>query len=434
MKLKKLKLKNFAKFADFEIEFNKDVTRLVGVNGAGKTTVGLTAIWAGLKGIAERSKGGQLLGHRYKFIGGSGATANIELTLIDQAKDLEVRVTNHISKSGNAITFAPIRGTFDGADWLTNLLNVAFLSAKNFASMSPLQQALELGVNTGTYDEKLDELKQDYTLLNRELKGMGNLTPAEKVDAVKTAELVAERDLMTAYNKTQTDRAGYIANLQETEAELYQEIEDLKEDLKEAEKALEEHRQVLVDAPKPEKDKDDAVIVQDTTDINARIQTADETNTKAAAYTAYLEKQKKQKAKVAEVEANTKKQDAAKLERLDYIKAFNFGFAGLDVDETGGLQLNGRPIKDPYYSKGELEIIVAKLHAASNPALRVRFIDDFELLDEQNQKKVVDGLLAAGFQVITAEVGDAKKTDDAILLRECKTVATGQEKENPKLF
>ena len=47
MKLKSLKLKNFGKFTDFEIEYDDKVTKLIGMNGDGKTTVGLTAIWAG---------------------------------------------------------------------------------------------------------------------------------------------------------------------------------------------------------------------------------------------------------------------------------------------------------------------------------------------------------------------------------------------------
>ena len=44
MKIRQLKLKNFAQFEDFEIVFNDDITHLVGINGSGKTTVGLNAI------------------------------------------------------------------------------------------------------------------------------------------------------------------------------------------------------------------------------------------------------------------------------------------------------------------------------------------------------------------------------------------------------
>ena len=69
MKIKSLKLTNFAKFTDFEIEFDGNITRLVGLNGDGKTTVGLNAIWAGIKGISLKCKDGQLFGDRFRFIG-----------------------------------------------------------------------------------------------------------------------------------------------------------------------------------------------------------------------------------------------------------------------------------------------------------------------------------------------------------------------------
>jgi predicted ATP-dependent endonuclease of OLD family len=60
MKIKKIELQNFINFNDFEIEFNGQVSHLIGGNGAGKSTVGLTSILAAFKGIAERSKPGQI--------------------------------------------------------------------------------------------------------------------------------------------------------------------------------------------------------------------------------------------------------------------------------------------------------------------------------------------------------------------------------------
>jgi predicted ATP-binding protein involved in virulence len=104
MKIKKLKLKNFAKFTDFEIEFNENITRLVGFNGSGKTTIGLTAIWAGLKGIAEKSKD-SLFGERFRFIGPGKASSDIEIILKDEIKNVEIKVKNHITNQTNCYYF-----------------------------------------------------------------------------------------------------------------------------------------------------------------------------------------------------------------------------------------------------------------------------------------------------------------------------------------
>jgi hypothetical protein len=57
-----------------------------------------------------------------------------------------------------------------------------------------------------------------------------------------------------------------------------------------------------------------------------------------------------------------------------------------------------------------------------NPELKVRFIDNFELLDDVNQVKLITHLTKKGFQIITATVGDKIKRDNSVLLRECKIV------------
>ena len=100
----------------------------------------------------------------------------------------------------------------------------------------------------------------------------------------------------------------------------------------------------------------------------------------------------------------------------------------LFLNEKGNLTLNDgntpRPIKEPYFSRAQLELIVARLHASINPELKVRWIDDFNLLDDTNQQKIIDELLESGFQVITAEVGKNKdeSEENVILIKDCKVV------------
>jgi hypothetical protein len=89
--------------------------------------------------------------------------------------------------------------------------------------------------------------------------------------------------------------------------------------------------------------------------------------------------------------------------------------------------LNSRPIKEPYYSKGELEVIVAKIASSIKSEWKTRFIDDFDLLDEVKQEKLLKELIEAGYQVITAEVDTTATKDGSIVLRECK-VDDGVEK------
>jgi len=416
MKIKKLKLDNFVKFTDFEIEFDGKVTNLVGINGSGKTTVGLTAIWACLKGISEKNTNNQLIGEKYRFIGKDKATADIELTLLDEEKNVEIKIKNHISKNANTITFDAPPGYKIDDEWVNNLLSVAFMSAKNFTQYSPKEQAILLGIDTSEFDKSIKDIKQDYTFINRQIRNMGEIRSVEKVEKVSISELLAEKDKIDEFNKRQDIQNNSIAVCKD---ELEQSMKLLQElyDRIETGKA---HIEDLKNTLKGIQISEDKI---DTVEIINKINNAEEINQKALFYEAYLEKKSEHDAASKQLAQNKKWQEEKAQEKIDYIKSFDFGFDGLSVGDDGGLLLNNRPINDLYFSKGEREIIVAKLHAAQNPGLKVRFIDNFELLDEKNQKGIIDNLLANGFQIITAQVGDdAESKENTVLLRECKHV------------
>ena len=406
LKIKSLKLENFGKFDHFECVFGKDVTRLVGINGSGKTTVGLTGVWATIKGIAERASSGQLIGERFRFIGRGRATSDLEIVLEDVKNELEITIKNHLSKQSNQIEFDCIKGALPD-DWVGDFLNIAFLSAKNFAQQSSKEQALLLGINTDEYDEKLATLKREFTVINHALRGYGELVKVEEVEAISVSKLIEQKEEAETHNTDQEVLGDLIDEHKDEILRIESEITTLKDELK-AEKAKK------FDEP------EDLINVDE---ITYTLKNAEEINRKATDYKNYIEKKAEKEQKELEVKENKEKQSKIISDRIDFIKSFKFGFEGLGVDENGGLILNEKPIKEPYFSKGELELIVAKLYASLNPVFKTRFLDDFELLDEDNQKKIIDDLLSKGFQVITAEVGKvAKDKKNSILLRECKAV------------
>lgn len=427
MKIKTLKLRNFAQFEDFECEFDGQITRLVGVNGSGKTTVGLTAIQVGLRGIAEKSKDGQLIGERFRFIGPKKASADVIVTLIDETCSAEIVVRNHLTKQGNAITFTAPKGYPIDAGWLNNLLSVAFLSAKNFAQRSGKEQALLLGIDVSEFDARLSAKKDEYTDLNRGFRALGEIEDCAPVERVSLAGLIAEKDRADTFNREQEEAARTLSVARSKLSELEDEETHLLEALEAVRARQLKGREYLASLPSAKERIDTAPLVE-------RIANAEQTNRQAERYEAITKRKAEKDALAKELEANKEQQESIQEERLSYIKSFEFGFDGLTVDEDGGLLLNDRPIRDTYFSKGELEVIVAKLHAAQNPELKTRFIDDFELLDEENQTTLIDHLLEKGFQVITAEVGKVSEKPNSILLRECR-IADGEEAEAlPKIL
>ncbi len=426
MKIKNLKMQNFGRFTDFEIEFDGKITNLVGANRAGKTTVGLNGIWAGLKGISENKKNGQLIGERFRFIGPGKATADIEITILDG--DTEIKVSNHISKSTNKISFTAPDGYAIDNDWLNNLLSVAFVSAKNFCNLNTREQALLLGMDTEKHDDKIQELKGEYTLLNRDFKSYGEIVLGEKKVHVSISDLVAEKDKINEFNIAQnkvTDdkklKSDLLVELIGQGGVIKVKLEELNQELGALENRIALGKEAVKKMP-------DALPAKPTAEIVKQIFNAEEDNSAAYEYERMEEKQKEKEMAEKLLGENKSRQEAATKERLDYISSFDFQLDGLSVDDKGGLLLNNKPIKDPYFSKGEREIIVAKLHASINPDLKVRFIDDFESLDEDNQKKILEILFEKDFQVITATVSKEVTRENSVFLKECK-IDDGKEKE-----
>lgn len=153
--------------------------------------------------------------------------------------------------------------------------------------------------------------------------------------------------------------------------------------------------------------------------VDEEIAEAYETNKRAELYDKYVNQCSLKEAKRLELDANRYEQERKQEERLKIINAHEFSFGGLSVDDAGGLLLNDRPLRDPYYSKGELEVIVAELASSINPEWKTRFVDDFDLLDEDNQSKLIYDLTSKGYQVIVAEVGEKATKDGSIVLKEC---------------
>lgn len=452
MKISKLDIKNFAKFADISVEFDNKHTRLIGLNGSGKSTF-LTAIWAALKGIALKNTNGQIIADRYRFLYPGAKSADIELELIDELTGAKVIIKRHFTTSTSKLTFETDNPDAFNDEWVNGLLSVAFMSAKNFTSLSGKEQALLFGIDVEEFDSRIKEVSLELTEENRELKRLDshilsiNEPPVieKKVDL---SEIKTRRDAaITEFNSKLKEREKEqkfiaatnnqvesakkeienflnriktnIEDIEQFEAQiktLQSNIHKSREEITELTAKIEDVKNWLNNNPVkeslPEIESIDLSIFDNEQSEGDRINKAYEERQK---YESLIATRTAQQEKINSLIA---KKNGLSTDRLEYIRRFDFPFSGISVDADGGLLYKERQIKPPYFSQGELEIIVAKLAASRNPELKTRFLDDFDLLDTNNQKEIIEYLIGLGFQVITAEVGMANSQKGIIALSE----------------
>lgn len=487
MKIKSASAYNFAGFENISVNFDDTLTYLIGPNGGGKSRVGLLIIWFVMQGIAEKATEGKqpVIGERFRFIGSNGKSSLGEITMYDERKKADIKVIRKLTKAGTELSFSAPLGMQLDQDWLNDLFNIFLISPKKFIELPSLEQAKALGIDTSKeYDQPLAELKLEFTRVNKELSKYDNLEVVEEVLPVVVDDLLKRKDELvaeiadqsrknrqinndtrtawedakkqvdeavqkhnteqTAKNKIADDVVSMIATLRNygyTGSELSSFYASLMTEIKEPRIAADEYPVEPIDLnfkpddfiPEPGtvvyiKEQPD---VTDLNDIMQQIITANEINAKAEKYTEYLAKLEDKKAKAEELRINKSKQDDIISKRLEYIQEFKLPFDKLSIDDYGGLLLDGRPLKPPYFSTGELIRIVPTLLSASNPEFKYVFIQDFSMLDENNQQLVIDDLTSKGFQLVVELVGTKPVNDKScIVLKKGKIIAEQTEADD----
>jgi energy-coupling factor transporter ATP-binding protein EcfA2 len=461
-------LRNFAGFdgaAGVSVEYPDGVSYLCGPNGSGKSTITIVQLQACIKGIAENQSGDKLLGSRFSFIGEAGKSADIVNRFKDERAGRTFSIKNHITDSANKITVQPDDDKPVPPEWMCEFLSVNLMSEKHFCGLSAKDQALALGVETKSFDDRIAELKVEYRAINKVISGFGEIVEIEPVEQVDINELKEKKKQITDHLNAQyvenrkenarrkadweAQRNRYNAAIAETKKAneaceaIINRCEDALTALVAAGYAGGEVRAFIDSLPVPvpvhEFDTSEPEYVPEIPDrtpldeIEAEIESAYEANARAEKYEEYLEKIDSLESTKKSLHDNEEKQASEKQARVEYIRQFNFGFSGLDTNEQGELQLNGRPIRNPYFSTGERIRIVAKLMRSRSPLFKTVFLDSFCELDDVAGPALLEELLADGFHpIVSIPRQQPVEGENCIVLRECKIV--GNKDEGEKLI
>ena len=428
MKIKSISLENFGKYSKVTASFDNNITYLIGPNGSGKSTLGLTGIWAIFKGIATKSSTKDILkGERFRFINDEGVTATGIVIIHDEEKGYDIKITRKIRKNDTELKFESPSGTKLDQKWLDDLFNVFLISPIEFAGLSSKEQAVALGIDTSEYDRNLKAVKEEYTLINRDYRNLGDLAPIiegeQPIDITSLNNNIA--DFNDKLNKLIAKQNIFLEE-QRVIRSTKEGIEIMEEDIEVATKRLSDKiielkaleatcikinpssiKDIRIDLIQAEKERNDAY----------------EHNNKIVANTGLIEKHEQKNKLTKELQENKKEQEKIENRRMSYIKSFKLPFKNLFINENGELLLDDKPIKEPYFSTGELIRIIPTLVVTNNPKLKYVFIQRFDLLDEENQKKTIDKLVEKGFQIVIEHVGNKEiEGENCILLKDMRII------------
>ena len=461
-KLKQLSATNFKGFDQISVSFSDDIMYCVGGNGSGKSTLGLDILWSCMQGVGNKSISKDmtpLIAERYQIIGDAAKTAKTSITLHDTVKNIDIKVSRKILRDGTELHFDTEADIILDQKFLNDLWNIYLVSPKRFLSLTPREQSVALGIDLSDIDKKIKSIKENYTLLNRQLKELGTPQVVEKVDSVDVTALVKLKNDRANFNTEQEDKQAIIDNTQEkldklieayetdsdvcnelsllynriapflgevdeytTEAaksaislimtaksNIDKQLEGLKTSLPELDGRIKKGEAYINALPKAEP-------LLDITELDNQIASASSVNVKAAAYKSYLETVDKREKLIKALEDNKAEQSKWEEERTLKIRSFNLPFEDISISEEGELLLKGRFIKEPYFSAGELIRTVPVLILASmksqgrSPEFPYVFVSDFSLLDEDSQAEVIEYFRQEGiqacFEVVSKEVSD----------------------------
>lgn len=389
-----LEAENFKRIKAIRITPRGDVIRLVGANGAGKSSV--------LDAIAAALGGGRAIPEMPVRKGATKAHVVVELD--------DLIVERHFGgKSGSTL----IVKTKDGAPvrspqaLLDSLLGDLTFDPLAFSRMEPKQQAETLRKLVGIDHAKLDAARRmvydERTIVGRErdrLKArIGPELPEQDLPETpvdvsaltsEVAGLVESRSVL-ARHKDRLDAA--VAH----RAELGRRLEELTRLIAQADHEVAKLRAVPVTT-------DEATLNGEIDRINRSITLAAETNQR-------IQKRNESRRIAAEASTAEQKYDelTRKLEVIDRRKTELIASAKMPVDGLGfdeeGVTLNGVPFSQASTAE-QLRTSVA-IGLAQSPKLRVMLVRDASLLDDRSMALLEAAAAQHGAQLWVERVSDA---------------------------
>ncbi len=426
LKLRQLMLSNFGAFEQIKVSLNDEVTYLIGGNGTGKSTIGLTGLWFIMQGIAGKSSKdvkAPLFGERFRFIGSNGANTTGTVVLYDEKTGNEISVTRKMTKSGQTLEIKAPEGINLSQDWLNEIFDPFLIAPAQFWNLSSKEQALALGIDTESYDKEIEVKKQELSTENAIEKRLDESLKNSQLTTEDIAKYTESKDsveLSQRLTKAQQEKDKSTIRLSRSESNATKinsaetEIERLK---REFVRNLKAQREIIKNCQNEnlemfEADTEYTTLYEqnpelyDVEMISKEISEIDQHNKKVTEVSNYklkLIEHESQKEKVQKAREAVKN---AEQNRVKYLKeSGRLPFDNLSVNDKGELLLNEKPLRPPYFSTGELlKYVPIILSETRETPFKYVFLQDFSLMDEDKQADIISYLKERDFQIVVEVV------------------------------
>lgn len=328
-----LSVSNIGKIKEIFLKLSPGVTEIWGENGAGKSTL-LNAVKMAIEGkkaipanIIRHGLDENGLSHRGEIILDTDTfTATVTLVKKDGAQKYKLQVTNKNGKDpSKAATFLDALA----AEW-NDPDKIARLSEPEMYKVLVDFAKIDLS----SYDRTIEAVKEDQTLVRRDIKTLGMKTTVDKVEKVDGTEILKKMQDDIEFNAIQSDRTKDIESQKEKVISKRQEITEIKVRLELLETQLVDIVKVGVALPKP-------VQLLDIDESKEKLNSINEVNEKAQNYTDYITWKKSSDTLNKQFETNTAKITKAQDEKTAAVKNAVMPVEGFEITEEKEVLYNG---------------------------------------------------------------------------------------------
>ena len=438
MKIKDLMYKNFAKVSEVSVSFDKNITYLIGTNGAGKTTIGLNGVWFIFKGLAQKGDG--LIAERFRFIGPGGKSAQGVANIYDEKEGVQIKITRKLLKNKTELKIEASDGRQLDQAWLDSIFNSFLIDPVGFSKLSGKEQALAFGADTDSFDKKKKELEVERRDIGRDVKRLQGVVDSagnpEEVYAVDVMVLMKELEKRQDINTEHREANNTVLSMDENILKKQRDIKSLEYEIEELRANLDMAAGKLVDMAKERKsisDEVDKMEVADEQEIKDQVTGANAINLKARDY----QELQGNKAAMENVKTDYEEMKSSVVkviaDRNKYLLSLNLPWPNITITDKGEFRLNDKPFCSPYFSTGEILKFGARIGSKLKDGLKYVYFPCSNNLDDENREAIFRALIEEGFQIVAEYVGTKRKKDTSILLKEMKVVESYDNSEGDGL-